>query len=89
MGDSSSFHMQGDLDKDGKMSGYEANRQKKISEAMSNAPAQMNADLKYDPVNDIADSPMSMYGDSPVENSGLGPKTAGSGLYMRACGYKK
>ena len=49
----------------------------------------MNADLKYDPVNDIADSPMSMYGDSPVENSGLGPKTAGSGLYMRACGYKK
>ena len=26
---------------------------------------------------------------TPLENSGLGPKTAGSGLYMRACGYKK
>lgn len=52
-----------------------------LKQAISDAPAQMNADLKYDPVNDIADS--------PVENSGLGPKTAGSGLYMRACGYKK
>ena len=65
------------------------------------SPAQMNADLAYDPINDRADSPMSMYGkkespaamygkkESPVKNSGLGPKTAGSGLYMRACGYKK
>ena len=35
------------------------------------------------------DSPAQMYKDSPVENSGLGPKTAGSGMYMRACGYKK
>ncbi len=38
------------------------------------------------------DSPATMYGKkegSPVENSGLGPKTAGSGMYMRACGYKK
>ena len=26
---------------------------------------------------------------TPLENSGLGPKTAGSGLYMRACSYKK
>lgn len=26
---------------------------------------------------------------SPLENSGLGPKKAGSGLYMRACGHKK
>ena len=29
------------------------------------------------------------YKPSPLENSGLGPKKAGSGLYMRACGYKK
>tara|TARA_R110001606_G_scaffold215948_2_gene363810 strand:+ start:34 stop:270 length:237 start_codon:yes stop_codon:yes gene_type:complete len=34
------------------------------------------------------DSPPTNYG-TPLENSGLGPKTAGSGLYMRACGYKK
>ena len=26
------------------------------------SPAQMNADLAYDPINDRADSPMSMYG---------------------------
>lgn len=35
------------------------------------------------------DSPAKMYKDSPVKNSGLGPKTAGSGMYMRACGYKE
>jgi len=35
----------------------------------------------------IYDAPTN-YG-TPLENSGLGPKTAGSGLYMRACGYKK
>jgi len=38
------------------------------------------------------DSPAAMYGKkegSPAKNSGLGPKTAGSGMYMRACGYKK
>ena len=37
------------------------------------------------------DSPAKMYDkkESPVKNSGLGPKTAGSGMYMRACGYKK
>jgi hypothetical protein len=38
------------------------------------------------------DSPATMYGKkegSPAKNSGLGPKTAGSGMYMRACGYKK
>jgi len=55
-----------------------------VKKAISDAPAQMNADLAYDPVNDIADSPMSMYGKkqgSPVENSGLGPKTADSGIY--------
>jgi len=34
------------------------------------------------------DSPATKYG-TPLENSGLGPKTAGSGMYMRACGYKK
>jgi len=37
-------------------------------------------------------SPATMYGKkegSPAKNSGLGPKTAGSGMYMRACGYKK
>jgi hypothetical protein len=72
-----------------------------LKKAISDAPAQMNADLAYDPINDRADSPMSMYGkkespaamygkkESPVKNSGLGPKTTGSGLYMRACGYKK
>ena len=51
----------------------------------SDSPARMNADLKYDPVNDRADSPMSMYGKregSPAKNSGLGPKKAGSGAYM-------
>jgi hypothetical protein len=29
-----------------------------LKKAISDAPAQMNADLKYDPINDIADSPM-------------------------------
>ena len=50
----------------------------------SDSPAQMNADLAYDPVNDIADSPMAMYGkkENPIQNSGLGPKEAGSGAYM-------
>jgi len=43
--DSSSFQMQGDLDKDGKMSGYEANRQKKISEAMSDGPVKAMGDV--------------------------------------------
>ena len=57
-----------------------------VKKAISDAPAQMNADLAYDPVNDRADSPMSMYGKkegSPVKNSGLGPKKAGSALYAR------
>ena len=50
----------------------------------SDSPAQMNADLAYDPVNDIADSPMGMYGkkENPIQNSGLGPKEAGSGAYI-------
>lgn len=42
--------------------------------------------------NQYTDSPAKMYGKkegSPAKNSGLGPKTAGSGMYMRACGYKK
>ena len=42
--------------------------------------------------NQYKDSPATMYGKkegSPAKNSGLGPKTAGSGMYMRACGYKK
>ena len=55
-----------------------------LKKAISDAPARMNADLKYDPVNDRADSPMSMYGKkegSPAKNSGLGPKKAGSALY--------
>jgi len=55
-----------------------------VKKAISDAPAQMNADLAYDPVNDRADSPMSMYGKkegSPAKNSGLGPKKAGSALY--------
>ena len=39
--------------------------------------------------NQYKPSPAKMYKDSPVKNSGLGPKTAGSGMYMRACGYKK
>jgi hypothetical protein len=33
-----------------------------LKKAISDAPAQMNADLAYDPINDRADSPMSMYG---------------------------
>ena len=56
-----------------------------LKKAISDAPAKMNADLAYDPVNDRADSPMSMYGKkegSPAKNSGLGPKKAGSGAYM-------
>ena len=55
-----------------------------LKKAISDAPAQMNADLAYDPVNDIADSPMGMYGkkENPIQNSGLGPKEAGSGAYM-------
>jgi hypothetical protein len=42
----------------------------------------------YDKAKQALDSPAAKYG-TPLENSGLGPKTAGSGLYMRACGYKK
>jgi len=34
------------------------------------------------------DTRAKMYG-TPLENSGLGPKTADSAAYMRACGYKK
>ena len=51
---------------------------------MLDSPARMNADLKYDPVNDRADSPIGMYGkkENPIHNSGLGPKKAGSGAYM-------
>ena len=33
-----------------------------LKKAISDAPAQLNADLAYDPINDRADSPMSMYG---------------------------
>ena len=41
-----------------------------LKKAISDAPAQMNADLAYDPINDRADSPMSMYGkkESPAKN---------------------
>lgn len=50
-------------------------------------------DYKHDtPAKMYKDSPATMYGKkegSPAKNSGLGPKTAGSGMYMRACGYKK
>ena len=53
-------------------------------ELISDAKKQLhNADEDYK-----HDSPPTNYG-TPLENSGLGPKTAGSGLYMRACGYKK
>lgn len=47
--DSSSFQMQGDLDKDGKLSGYEANRQEKISEAMSDSPAELHGGIHTTP----------------------------------------
>ena len=53
-------------------------------ELISDAKKQLHSadeDYKHD-------SPPTNYG-TPLENSGLGPKTAGSGLYMRACGYKK
>ena len=55
-----------------------------LKKAISDTPAQMNADLAYDPVNNRADSPMGMYGkkENPIQNSGLGPKEAGSGAYM-------
>ena len=53
-------------------------------ELISDAKKQLhNANENYK-----HDSPPTNYG-TPLENSGLGPKTAGSGLYMRACGYKK
>ena len=42
-------HMQGDLDKDGKLSGYEANRQEKISEAMSDSPAELHGGIHTTP----------------------------------------
>ena len=45
----------------------------------SDSPAQMNADLAYDPVNDIADS--------PVNNSGLGPKTVDTPMFNLNKGY--
>ena len=64
--------------------GNQDNLNSGLKKAISDAPAQMNADLAYDPVNDIADSPMGMYGkkENPIQNSGLGPKEAGSGAYM-------
>lgn len=57
--------------------------------AFTKAMADSGGD--YDKAKQALDSPAAMYGkkESPVKNSGLGPKTAGSGLYMRACGYKK
>jgi len=61
-----------------------------LKKAISDAPARMNADLKYDPVNDRADSPMSMYGKkegSPAKNSGLGPKTADTPMFNLNKGY--
>ena len=33
-----------------------------VKSLCSGSAAKMNADLKYDPINDRADSPMSMYG---------------------------
>jgi|TARA_R110002167_G_scaffold230668_1_gene435867 hypothetical protein len=33
-----------------------------VKSLCSGSAAKMNADLKYDPINDDADSPMSMYG---------------------------
>ena len=45
----------------------------------SDSPAQMNADLAYDPVNDRADS--------PVNNSGLGPKTVDTPMFNLNKGY--
>ena len=40
-----------------------------LKKAISDAPAQMNADLAYDPINDRADSPMSMYGGKKGDDS--------------------
>jgi len=41
-----------------------------VKSLCSGSAAKMNADLKYDPINDDADSPMSMYGkkETPVKN---------------------
>ena len=50
-----------------------------LKKAISDAPARMNADLKYDPVNDRADS--------PVNNSGLGPKTVDTPMFNLNKGY--
>lgn len=58
--------------------------------AFTKAMADSGGD--YDKAKQMLDSPAAMYGKkegSPAKNSGLGPKTAGSGMYMRACGYKK
>ncbi len=58
--------------------------------AFTKAMADSGGD--YDKAKQMLDSPATMYGKkegSPAKNSGLGPKTAGSGMYMRACGYKK
>ena len=64
--------------------GNQDNLNSGLKKAISDTPAQMNADLAYDPVNNRADSPMGMYGkkENPIQNSGLGPKEAGSGAYM-------
>ena len=50
-----------------------------LKKAISDAPVQMNADLAYDPVNDRADS--------PVNNSGLGPKTVDTPMFNLNKGY--
>jgi hypothetical protein len=57
--------------------------------AFTKAMADSGGD--YDKAKQILDSPAAMYGkkQSPAHNSGLGPKTADSAAYMRACGYKK
>jgi hypothetical protein len=42
--------------------GNQDNLNSGLRKAILDTPAKMNADLAYDPINDIADSPMSMYG---------------------------
>ena len=46
-------------------------------------------ELIYDAKKQLHHADQDYKHDSPAHNSGLGPKTANSAAYMRACGYKK
>ena len=67
----SGLPMKGDLDKDGKMSGYESKRQMAIEKNMSDSPAKMYGGKKGDMSKSKRDyeSPAKMYGGKKGDES--------------------